>query len=111
VRLPNADCAEVDLAKLRSYCLSPSHPRGRHKARVFRSKLGLGTADAERLRALLLAAARTATNAVQGREDAYGTRYVLDFPLTGTHGGGTVRSHWIVRRGEECPRLITCHVR
>lgn len=35
MKLPNADRAVVGLAKLRDYCLSPTHPRGRHKARVF----------------------------------------------------------------------------
>ena len=111
VKLPNAEHAEVDVAKLRYYCLSPSHPRGRHKARVFSSRLGLGPADAERLRAILLDAARTATNAVRGSEDAYGTRHVLDLPVWGPYGGSTIRSHWIVRRGESFARLITCHVR
>jgi hypothetical protein len=28
--------ATVDVAKLRDYCLSDAHLRGRHKARVFR---------------------------------------------------------------------------
>ena len=35
------DIIIVDLAKLRDYCLNEEHPRGRHKARVFRSRLGL----------------------------------------------------------------------
>ena len=37
----------VEIAKLRDYCLSDTHPRGRHKARVFRSRLALTAADAE----------------------------------------------------------------
>lgn len=35
MKLPNGEGAIVELAKLRDYCLSQSHPRGRHKARVF----------------------------------------------------------------------------
>ena len=35
MKLPNADRAVVEIEKLRDYCLSSSHPRGRHKARVF----------------------------------------------------------------------------
>ncbi len=31
MKLPNAERAVVDLAKLRHYCLNPTHPRGRHK--------------------------------------------------------------------------------
>jgi hypothetical protein len=34
--LPNASRAIIDLQKIEDYCLDPTHPRGRHKARVFR---------------------------------------------------------------------------
>ena len=57
-RLPNGDRAEVDLRKLSGYCLSPTHPRGRHKARVFREALGITQADANELRARTLSAGR-----------------------------------------------------
>jgi hypothetical protein len=39
--LPNGERAIVEVAKLRDYCLSPTHPRGRHKARVFAASLGI----------------------------------------------------------------------
>ncbi len=35
-RLPHGDQAILDMRKIEDYCLNPSHPRGRHKARVFR---------------------------------------------------------------------------
>jgi hypothetical protein len=35
-RLPHGDEAILDIRKIQDYCLNPSHPRGRHKARVFR---------------------------------------------------------------------------
>ena len=57
MKLPGAERAIVDIAKLRDYCLDPHHPRGRHKARVFASALGLTQADAEILREALLAGA------------------------------------------------------
>jgi hypothetical protein len=41
MRLWNGDKAVVDIEKIRSYCFSLEHPRGRHKARVFRAVLGL----------------------------------------------------------------------
>ena len=56
--LPNADRAIVDLAKLRDYCLSTTHPVGRHKAVVFQSALGLTAADAERLAEMILQGVR-----------------------------------------------------
>jgi hypothetical protein len=56
MRLPNAKNAVVDIEKLRNYCLNPDHPEGKHKARVFREKLGFTDKDAERLRQLILEA-------------------------------------------------------
>jgi len=41
VKLPNADRVRIDERKVRGYLLSPSHPVGRFKARVF-AALGFG---------------------------------------------------------------------
>jgi hypothetical protein len=63
----------VDVPKLRDYCLSDSHPRGRHKARVFRSRLGLTANDAEALRDLLARAARSQHQGlISAGHDAFG---------------------------------------
>jgi hypothetical protein len=43
MKVPNAERAIVEIEKLRDYCLSESHPRGKHKARVFASVLGITT--------------------------------------------------------------------
>ncbi|WP_367618323.1 MULTISPECIES: DUF6883 domain-containing protein [Rhodoplanes] len=48
--LPHGDRAIVDLRKIEDYCLSPAHSRGRHKARVFRVRLGLQRDDSKWLR-------------------------------------------------------------
>jgi hypothetical protein len=40
MKLPNGERAVVDIRKLRDYCLSAKHRRGRHKARVFEAALG-----------------------------------------------------------------------
>lgn len=53
-KLPNAERAILDIRKIADYCLSPEHPRGRHKARVFRDALELKQDDAEWLRHALL---------------------------------------------------------
>ena len=58
-RLPRSDEAILDIRKIEDYCLSPSHPRGRHKARVFREALDLERSDAAWLRDVLLDAARS----------------------------------------------------
>lgn len=109
MKLPNADRAIVDLDKLTDYCLNPDHPRGRHKARVFQSALGIGREDADALRIQILAAAATA-EAHSEKSDEYGQRYVVEFELMGPNGPVTVRTVWIIRVDEELPRLITCYV-
>ena len=55
-RLPQRELI-LELRKLEAYCLNLSHPRGRHKARVFREALGITHADASWLRDVLLDAA------------------------------------------------------
>lgn len=99
----------MDLAKLRDYCLSTTHPTGKHKARVFAAVLGLTAADAADLRDALLEAART-LDATLGESDQYGQRYTIDLIMVGPAGVGTVRSGWIVRTGEDFARLTTCYV-
>ena len=109
MRLPNGNNAVVDIAKLRDYCLNEQHPRGRHKARVFATTLGLTAADTDLLRQALLRAA-VEGDAMAGERDDYGQRYVLDFELTGPRGKATVRSSWIILRGEGTPRVTSCYV-
>lgn len=56
MKLPNAERAVVDVRKLRHYCLNNEHPRGQHKARVFRSALGWTAEQAEDVQRRLLKA-------------------------------------------------------
>ena len=98
------------MAKLHDYCLNPYHQDGKHKARVFKSVLGLGRADAEWLRERLLEAA-AARPAVLTANTPFGILYVLDFVLTTTSGSAVVRSGWIVGHAEDFPRLTTCYVK
>jgi hypothetical protein len=109
MKLPNAEYAVVDIEKLRGYCLNKTHPRGRHKARVFESALGLRTEDAEILRVALLDAVMT-HEAIPIGADRYGNRYMIDFSLSGPSGTAMIRSRWIVVVGENIARLTTCYV-
>lgn len=111
MKLPNAERAVVDLAKLRHYCLNSTHPRGRYKARVFVARLGIDAEHAEELRQALLDAAHTRQDAVPGEEDGFGRRFVLDFDMSGPRGTARIRSGWIIRTGEDFPRLTSCYVR
>ncbi|MEA2205937.1 MAG: hypothetical protein QOE77_2713 [Blastocatellia bacterium] len=116
MRLPNAKNAVVDIEKLRNYCLNPDHPEGKHKARVFREKLGFTDKDAERLRQLILEAILT-TEATEQDRTVYGQRFVVDFPvrvdeqLSFVLSWVTIRSAWIIKDGEEFARLTTCFIR
>ena len=107
--LPNPENAFVGMRKLHDYCLNPEHPRGKHKARVFASVLGLTAQDSEELRRTLVSAALS-EEAMPADEDEYGKRYVLDFEMSTEVGSVRVRSGWIVRSSEDFPRFTSCWV-
>jgi len=109
MKLPGGDQAVVDITKLRDYCLSAGHVRGRHKARIFASTLGLTSLDAEFLGRELLRAARE-NDATAGDVDEYGSRYTIDFELVLDRRRATVRCAWILLHGETFPRLTSCYV-
>ncbi|MBI5764375.1 MAG: hypothetical protein HZA51_12710 [Planctomycetes bacterium] len=110
MKLPNSERAVVDIGKLRGYCLNPDHLRGRHKARVFASVLGITADNADLLRDAIIQAAST-EDALVAEKDGFGQRYVLDFHWQNTPGEPLVRTTWIVRQGEDFPRLTSCYVR
>ena len=109
MKLPNAEQAIVEIAKLRDYSLNAAHEEGQHKARVFAAALGIVADDAEWLRARLCEAALL-SECVTGRNTPHGQRYVLDFPLSKGRREARLRSVWNVRPGETAPRLVTCYV-
>jgi hypothetical protein len=109
MKVPNAERAFVDVRKLRDYCLDTNHPRGQHKARLLKSALGWTADQADDVRHRLLEAVLREDAGFLGTDD-YGQRYALDFPIQGTGGAAIVRSLWMIRRGEDFPRFISCYV-
>lgn len=109
VSLPNPERAVVDVDKLVRYALNPVHPTGRHKARVFAASLGLTAAHAKVLADALKSAAAT-ESAVLLRMDGYGAHYRLEFMMSHNDRRRLVRSLWIVRSGEDYPRLVSVFV-
>ena len=113
MKLPNADRAVVDVAKLRDYCLSPDHSKGKHKARVFLTALGISENDADELCQVILNVVLTA-EAIEEESTEYGRRFVVDFQLSWSKDSVTrttlVRSAWIIRTEEDFPRLTTCFI-
>ena len=81
----NTECragSRSNLVKLSRYCLSPDHPRGRHKARVFAAALGFTVADAPELRDLLSAAVQ-GENAVPVEQDTMASGTTIIPPSVG----------------------------
>jgi len=109
MKLPNAERAFADIAKLRDYSLDQRHREGKSKARVFEAALGLTKQDAEWLRQILLDVVRE-HDCRLGKRTAFGQRYIVDFSLTKGKRSAQLRSVWNIRPNEDFPRLITCYV-
>lgn len=109
LKLPNGDRAIIDRRKITDYCLSLDHDDGSHKARLFQALVGLNQGNS----ALLLDALRgaaAAADAAPGKVDEYGHRYIIDFEFEDPRGTAVIRSVWIVKAGEEAPRLVTRYI-
>ena len=106
--LPNPDRAVVDPSKVRDYLLSHEHPVGRFKAVVFES-VGYNRSAWEKLQADLLAVAGLSGAVLKGTS-LHGQKYQLPAILKGPAGRDlSVITAWLVRRGEDFPRLITVY--
>lgn len=108
MRLPGGDRADLG-TKIEDYVLNPGHREGRHKARVFESALGITLAGQDVLRQAILSAAATSDQAESRGDNGHGEVFVLRFPLETEPGGAMVLTAWIIRHGEDFPRLITCY--
>lgn len=110
MRLPNAENALLDARKLTEYSLNERHERGEHKAKVFRSALGVTLVNHE----ILLEAIRQAilTEEAQLTDmTEYGARYAVDFEMVGLSGQPVlVRSTWIFDPNSDVPRLTNCFI-
>lgn len=108
MKLPNAENATVDDAKVRDYLLSPEHPVGRFKARVFRAA-GYQHEHWARLRDDLLGLARTLVVTPTGA-DPFGQRFAGTGLLPAPNGRPLpVVTVWLIPSGGGAPRLITAY--
>ncbi|MBE9202496.1 hypothetical protein IQ218_02190 [Synechocystis salina LEGE 06099] len=110
MKLPNPHQAYIDDQKLMGYSLNFSHADGRHKARVFKSALGITTENLEILKNSLAQAVLT-YEATPDKVNQYGQKYVIDFSMTHQNKTAIIHSVWIVREDENFPRLVTCYVK
>jgi len=96
----------IEERKLTEYCLNPSHPLGKHKARVFKAAVGMTRRHSASLLSALNAAAAGNPAHPLGM-DEFGQRYSVDFALQGPTGWAWVRSLWIVKAGlRPLPHLL-----
>jgi hypothetical protein len=113
VKLPNAENAVVDIAKIRDYSLNPDHREGKHKARVFQSKLGITRDDAEELRQQILEKILD-SDAIEQQPNPYGRRFTVDVQIVRVEKFvlylAVVRTAWIIRNDEDFPRLASCYI-
>jgi hypothetical protein len=102
---PNLARPEFDDRKLTEYALNPKHPVGGGKARVIKSRTGLGLDDAAEVKRQILEKAPAAVP-VLGHTDDHGTRWKVDVELTGPDGTMKVRTAWIADAAGKT-RLVT----
>lgn len=110
MKLPNLEQAIIDPTKIRDYCLNPDHPRGKHKARVFKLVLGLTSEETENF-ITQVKNKIAGVDCRKGKQDEYGQRYIADIEITNDGQKAVVRTIWIIKRNEVKPRLTTCYVK
>lgn len=109
LRLPNAKAARIPTEKLVRYALDPSHERGRHKARVFASALGITATDWRYLHDQILEALPEAEVRAT-RITAFGVAYDIVVQIDGLNGAThPVVTTWIIE-GHRPPRLTSTWV-
>jgi len=110
MKLPNAQKAIVDERKVREYLLSPSHPVGRFKAKFFESVGFPPEAWSGFMGALKRHAAEGEAQVLE--ESDYGKKYVVRGHISGRGPRpAEVESVWIIRTGDDTPRLVTVYPR
>jgi hypothetical protein len=95
----------IDTGKVSEYLLSPTHPVGRFKARVFKA-LGFDQAAVDAFVSELRRIA--ADGDVSEVEDfEFGRKYTVSGELRGPRGAARVLTVWIQEAGQEGVRLVT----
>lgn len=108
MQLPNYEKAIIDSAKLQDYILSPTHPLGRFKARVFQ-QIGYTSENWKQL-AEDIKYQHLSIDAEKGEETEYGEKYTIAGWIRGPNGKSMLlTSVWIILRGENVPRFITIY--
>ena len=108
MRLPNAQQARVDPAKITGYLLSASHPDGGEKAKFF---VGFGFRP-EQWQSLseALHVHGASHEVIKKEQGIYGVKYVVDGSLATPDGRSpNVRTVWQIDRETDHPKFITAY--
>jgi len=106
MKLPAAERAVIEAAKIRDYLLSTSHPVGRFKTPFF-AGLGYTSSNWRRLEADLRNLAASG-DAEPGQSSPYGHKYEIRGILSGPSGKtAEVLTVWIILFGEDVPQFVT----
>jgi hypothetical protein len=104
MKLPKAESAKINRAKLVRYLLSEGHPVGRWKAKFFRG-IGFDERNVESLEKGLMEIVMT-EDIVATATSLHGEKYVVDGQITSPAGKRVrLRTVWIVDEGEEHGRF------
>ncbi|MEK6780246.1 MAG: DUF6883 domain-containing protein [Bacteroidota bacterium] len=110
--LPNHANANIDISKLKDYCLNENHPIGKFKARVFLSALSISSKNADFLKSEILKGLHL-YNSIETSSTRYGKRYLVDMIILNFDNTkkADVRTVWIIPNDDENPKLISCYVK
>jgi uncharacterized protein DUF6883 len=108
-KLPNGARALIPMEKLTAYCLNPEHARGKDKARVFASVLGITRDRAPELAELVRRAARDG-DITKEASTVWGQYYRVDWAIP-SRVDVVLRTIWEIAPGAEIPRLVSVFIR
>lgn len=109
-KLPNHENAYVSMEKLTGYCLNEQHPYGKEKAAVFKLALGIERANSVLLKEAILKGLADSTCFAR-EKDEYGARFTVVMKINNFEKEAEVTTGWIIRSGEDFPRLTSCYIK
>jgi hypothetical protein len=109
MKLPNGDRPEISMEKILGYCLNLNHDKGKDKARVFQSRLGITSQNADRWVELIQIAA-VEGEVVQESNTRFDKEYKGDWEIPNTVGT-ELRTIWEVSLESDYPRLISAFLK
>ena len=109
MKLPNGEKAIISMDKIINYCLNPDHSRGKNKAKVFKSSLGITKENANVLFSLIQQAAIKG-EIIQQSTTEFGEQYKVDWNIP-DNPQITLRTIWEIKSINSNPRLISAFIK